>query len=174
MNKLNIKENLESLSIVGIIAGITCFILTYATAYYWLRDGFDPFETTCLALITAVYFLFSVFIFNSWLLSRYNRQMTEDGIKKFTSFYQVCLTAIFGFITFLIMDATIYYLVDDTIPKEFTNSLIELVDKTGGDTSELIEFAELTFGLQNGILTFILGIIGGISSLLPLNALKAR
>lgn len=157
----------EELILVSFVTGLTVFILSIATVILWKRDGFDLLETSLMSMLSGIYFLVITIIANIISLNKYIRSSIKNNMAPIKRFFQVLIVLGVSFLIFLIFD-TVFFLIDNSISKDYANALVELAEKSGSslDTNTLENFAKLPFALQNGIVTFILAFIGSMISLL--------
>ncbi len=162
MNKY--KEIYESIFTAGIICGFATFVLNFITISYWQRDGFDFLEIALMTIMAGLFLFISILPSNTYFLNKGIRNAIKADSFVIKRIYQVLLSLIIAMIVFLILDA-IFFIIDDSISQDYANMLKEMAERNGDTLPGFDDFASLPFGIQNAILTFIIGLLGSLVSL---------
>jgi|GEM_PF-1957161 len=164
MKTFKYQESLEEVFANGALTGLVTFVMSCLTILYWKRDGFDFLEISFMSIIAGIYLFIIIIPMNIIFLNRGIRYGLKNDLPILKRVYQVLLSLIIGMAVFLLLDS-IYFLVDNSISKDFAQSLKEMSEANGRQLAGIEEFASLPFGVQNGILTFVLGLLGSFISL---------
>lgn len=157
-NKENIIFTFETSLLVSIIA----FTLTYLISYFWLRDGFDMLEVSFLSITSSVIFFFTFLIVCILHTNLFIRESLKNNKKYFNKYFLLFLVFIFSLSIFTLLDTLIFYLVDDSIPIEFSKALEKLAQNSGQKLEGMDEFKNMSFSIQNSILNLISLIISSL------------
>lgn len=145
--------------------GITTFILSYATASFWQRDGFSLMEISLLSLLAGFYFFVAIIVGNAIGLNKYMRSVISEGQKTIKRGYLVLLVLFFSFLFYLLSDTLIFF-IDKSISADYGNALIKLAAANNKSLDGVEAFVKIPFGLQNAIATFICALLGALASIL--------
>ncbi len=158
------KDKIGPVIETGLMVGLGTFILSYATLIFWNRNGFDWLEISLMTMLAGLYFFIVIIPANVFMLNRYTRSMLENGEQPIGRFYQVLIVVAVAIGMYLTIDS-LMFLVDDTIPVAFGEALKQMAVDNGRTIAGMDEFATLPFGVQNGILTLLFGLVGALISL---------
>lgn len=163
-NNISISTNTKNILLTGILVGVLTSALTIITLLYWQRDGLDLLEISFMSILAGLFLLICIIPINIIMLNKNIKEVLINKEKSSKRIYQILISFLIGFIIFLIIDY-VYFLLDSSIPAKFAESLRKIAEKNGDSIQGMDDFANLPFGLQNGILTFIFGLIGTFISL---------
>ncbi|RTY94831.1 hypothetical protein EKM05_05825 [Flavobacterium sp. GSP27] len=163
-NNKSISTNAENILLAGILVGVFTSALTIITLLYWQRDGLDLLEISFMSILAGFFLFMCIIPINIIMLNKNIKEVLKNKEKSSKRIYQILLSFLIGFIIFLIIDY-VYFLFDSSIPAKFAESLRKMAEKNGDSVLGMDDFANLPFGVQNGILTFIFGLIGAFISL---------
>ena len=162
MNKY--KEIFDSIFMGGIIGGFVTFILNLITISYWQRDGFDFLEIALMTIMAGLFLFISTLSSNIYFLNNGIRNALKADSSVIKRTYQVLLSLIIAMLVFLMLDA-IFFITDDSIAQDYAYMLKEMAENNGDTLPGFNDYASLPFGIQNAILTFIIGLLGSLISL---------
>jgi len=162
MNKY--KEIFDSIFRGGIIGGFATFILNLITISYWQRDGFDFLEIALMTIMAGLFLFISTLSSNIYFLNNGIRNALKADSSVIKRIYQVLLSLIIAMLVFLMLDA-IFFITDDSIAQDYAYMLKEMAENNGDTLPGFDDYASLPFGIQNVILTFIIGLLGSLISL---------
>tara|TARA_B100001059_G_C17722285_1_gene521405 strand:- start:315 stop:839 length:525 start_codon:yes stop_codon:yes gene_type:complete len=162
MNKY--KEIFDSIFRGGIIGGFATFILNLITISYWQRDGFDFLEIALMTIMAGLFLFISTLSSNIYFLNNGIRNALKADSSVIKRTYQVLLSLIIAMLVFLMLDA-IFFITDDSIAQDYAYMLKEMTENNGDTLPGFDDYASLPFGIQNAILTFIIGLLGSLISL---------
>ena len=162
MNKY--KEIFDSIFRGGIIGGFATFILNLITISYWQRDGFDFLEIALMTIMAGIFLFISTLSSNIYFLNNGIRNALKADSSVIKRTYQVLLSLIIAMLVFLMLDA-IFFITDDSIAQDYAYMLKEMTENNGDTLPGFDDYASLPFGIQNAILTFIIGLLGSLISL---------
>lgn len=135
-------------------------IINYATLYFWQRDGFSMMEIAFISMITGIIFFF-IALFLTWRTTqRYLAECRAEQLPALPIWQQTLLYS--GTILLLAcgLDYAFCTFIDDSIPRQFAQSLEQFMEQQGQDTTGIAEFAKMPLLLQN-IATLAIGILMG-------------
>lgn len=165
MKNNNFLKSLENVIVGGVSAGLITFIFTYVLVFYWHYDGFNLIEISTCSIIGGLVFMLSIFINNIYFINKYFRVVLAKELIIINRFYLVLISLSIGLVSFLFIDY-VFFMIDDSIPSDYAYGLIDIAKKNNSDVSNMADFAKMSFGIQNSIITFLFGLLSSIFSLL--------
>ena len=159
------KEVLEAVFLSGLVCGFSTFALNFMTVSYWKSDGFDFLEIAFITIIAGLYMFISILPSNIYFLNKGIKDAIESESMLINRTIQVLLSLVVAMLIFLLLDLLLFTL-DDSIPQTYANMLKEMAESNGDDLPGFEGFAKLPLGIQNAILTFTIGLIGALVSLI--------
>ena len=145
----------------GLVNGLLSFILIICTLLYWKSDGFSVLEISFMAILGGFFYFFTCLGVSVWHINDHNKNARSRQEKPGKRWVAILLVLILGFVVLLLLD-TVYFLIDDSISLEFAEALKTLMKQNNQSIKGIDEFARLPFLTQNGIVTFMGGLLGGL------------
>jgi hypothetical protein len=149
---------------LGIIVGAITFILTIITTTFWQSEGISVGETIMLPLVGGFYLFFTILTVNIIGINKIRRVSIKKNELTFKKLYQVLIILMFSVLIYTLLDF-IYFLLDDSLSKDYANSLEALMKSTGEKTDDFKDFEKLPFSIQNIFSSLFSSIVAGIISL---------
>ena len=149
----------------SLVIGFLVFIISYTTIFLWHINGFDTMELSLMSIISGIYFFIIVIVSNIFYLNKGIKNCNLNSIKYMKRIYQVLLTLIISYLTYLILDY-VFFLIDDSMSRDFAIGLKNFAESNNKNLDGIDEFVNLSFGIQNSIVTFVFGLLGSLISLI--------
>ncbi|WP_421889863.1 hypothetical protein [Marinoscillum sp.] len=145
----------------GLVNGLLSFIFIISTLLYWKSDGFSVLEISFMAILGGFFYFFTCLSVSVWLINDHIKNARSSQEKPGNKWVAILLILIVGFVVLLLLDL-IYYQIDNSISLEFAEALKALMQQNNQSINGIDEFAKLPFLMQNGIVTFGGGLMGGL------------
>ncbi|MDC0380315.1 hypothetical protein OAM52_01420 [Flavobacteriaceae bacterium] len=152
INKRNIKVQLDS----GIVLGVITFFLYFLITFYWQLNGLSDFNLIMVSILSGLILLIVSPIFLFFNLRKFYYKLEKENKPKRR--YFVGLIFIIAIASIIVLDVLVF-LFDNTLSTEYLNYLNSL------DPHNAIENL-LPMSLLNIILLFIFGLISYALSIL--------
>ncbi len=150
---------------LGVLIGLFTFLLTLLTTTVWQNDGISMGELIMLPIIGGFYLFLSMIIVNIIGINKVRKIIVKNGEQPIKKLYQVLIVLFISIITYTLLDS-IYFLLDNSLSKDYASSLEALMVSTGEKTDDFEDFEKLPFSVQNVFSILFSSILAGIISLL--------
>lgn len=149
---------------LGILIGVISFILTYLTTTIWQTKGISMGEAIMLPLVGGFYLFLSITIGNIIGINKVRKLNKKNGGQQVKKIYEILIVIFISILIYTSFDS-ICFLFDDSLSKDYANSLEELLKSSGESTDDIKDFDKLPFSIQNIFSTIFSAIISGLISL---------
>ena len=90
-----------------------------------------------------------------------------------TWFLLIFSVFIIGYFIFLIIDYFVF-LFDMSIPNDYAKAISEIAEKYNGPKEGIDDISNTPYGLSNSLLTFIMGLFGGLLSIFLKKSIRTK
>jgi hypothetical protein len=155
-------KNVQTLILIN---GILLFFLTYITCVSLQVDGYSLSEVVFLTLLPGVYCFVLVLATYPYFINKHRKSIYSNSLPSIHKFFQVFMVFVLSTLFYFVIDILIFN-VDKTISYDFAISLLKIPSENNLQSHEIEEYANEPFSIQTGMITFSIGFIAVLLSLL--------
>lgn len=165
--KKNLRFHLYHLMTAAIFVSLFSLVIVYIIVYRWQVDGLSVPEISLMSIICGVVVFTVSIVGNGYFELAYLNSCDAHGIKPVKFLIQATFISFYTCLLIFGLDYLYSISIDNSIQNEYAVGLKELIMRDGKDDliSEVGEFQELPFFLQNGFLTFIFCFVSNLISI---------
>ena len=155
----------KNVQTIVLINGIFLFFLTYLTCVSFQVDGYSLSEVVFLTLLPGVYCFVLVLATYPYFINKHRKSISSNSLPSIHKFFQVFIVFVLSTLFYFVLDILIFN-IDKTISYDFAMSVLKIPSDNNLQSHEIEEYANEPFSIQTGMITFSIGFIAVLLSLL--------
>jgi hypothetical protein len=150
---------------LSILIGLITFFLTLLTTTIWQNNGISMGEILMLPFVGGFFLFLSILIINIIGINKVRKLVIINKEQPINKFSQVLIVISMSIFIYTILDL-VYFLFDNSLSKDYTSSLVYLLQSSGEESVDMKNFEKLPFSIQNLFSNLFSAIFAGLISLL--------